>query len=231
MNFLHKKDMKKIFLESIPIAMGYMPLGFICGVFLQSSGFTSFQVTLISLLVFGGSAQFIAASMVGSGASIISIVLAVFASNLRQMLYTSSLSTYIDEKNPLKLMTIAHCTTDEVYAVNSSLFQSGDWTSDEALWLGILGHIYWIISNTAGGLLGDVIDMPVEIASFTLIAMFMTLIVLQIDSKLKVLVAIITSIIALVVMNFYRGNLNIIITSLIGATIGYILDVRGDSNG
>jgi predicted branched-subunit amino acid permease len=52
-----------------PICLGYAPIGLAFGVLAQKAGLTPAEIGLMSLLVFAGSAQFIAVSMLSGGAS------------------------------------------------------------------------------------------------------------------------------------------------------------------
>ena len=49
-----------------PICLGYLPIGMAFGVLAQKAGLTPFQIGLMSIMVFAGSAQFIAISMLAS---------------------------------------------------------------------------------------------------------------------------------------------------------------------
>ena len=61
-----------------PICLGYLPIGLAFGVLAQKAGLGPFEIGLMSLLVFAGSSQFIAVSMISSGSSILSIVMTTF---------------------------------------------------------------------------------------------------------------------------------------------------------
>lgn len=223
-----KENIKNAFVASIPFIIGFIPVSFICGVLLQSAGLSLFQSILMSVFVYAGSSQFIAASMIGSMSSIISIVITTFIVNLRHLLYSSSLSVHVEEKSVPKLLLMGHYITDETFAVNYEMYQTKDWNDDTNILLGIFGQIYWLIGIILGSLLGDIIEIPTEIASFSLIAMFIVLITLQITERKKLIVSLVTIPIALFIMNLYTGSLNIVIISLIGASVGYILDLAGE---
>ena len=52
-----------------PICLGYLPIGMAFGVLAQKAGLTPVQIGMMSILVFAGSSQFIAVSMLAAGAS------------------------------------------------------------------------------------------------------------------------------------------------------------------
>ena len=69
-----------------PICVGYIAIGLAFGVIARKTGLQPLEVGLMSLLVYAGSSQFIAAAMIADGAGLLSIVLTTFMVNLRHLL-------------------------------------------------------------------------------------------------------------------------------------------------
>jgi predicted branched-subunit amino acid permease len=78
-----------------PICLGYLPIGMAFGVLAQKAGLTPLQIGLMSILVFAGSSQFIAVSMLTGGASAPAIIATTFVVNLRHVLMSSALAVYL----------------------------------------------------------------------------------------------------------------------------------------
>jgi len=78
-----------------PICLGYAPIGLAFGVLAQKAGLTPLEIGLMSVIVFAGSSQFIAVSMLAAGASVFSIVTTTFIVNLRHFLMSSALAVYL----------------------------------------------------------------------------------------------------------------------------------------
>lgn len=53
--------------DSIPIVLGYFPLGFAFGVLAAQVGLSVFQATMMSVLCFTGAGQYIAIGVVQAG--------------------------------------------------------------------------------------------------------------------------------------------------------------------
>ncbi|EHJ26895.1 AzlC family ABC transporter permease [Clostridioides difficile] len=113
------QQLRESFIASIPIFLGYIPIGIVGGILLQKSGLSPFQIALMVTLVFGGSSQFIAASMISTGASVTSIVLTTFIVNLRHFLMSSNLNMYIKNKSPKFILPFCHTITDETVVLLS----------------------------------------------------------------------------------------------------------------
>ena len=76
---------------SVPVAMGYVPLGAVFGFLLVQAGGPWWLPVLASLLVFAGAAQFMAIPLLAAGASISTLLLATAVVNLRHIFYGLSL--------------------------------------------------------------------------------------------------------------------------------------------
>ena len=107
-----------------PICLGYVPIGMAFGVLAQKAGLTPFQIGLMSILVFAGSAQFIAVSMLTGGASAPAIIATTFVVNLRHVLMSSALAIYLRTAHRGLLALFAYGVTDESFAVNLPLFNT-----------------------------------------------------------------------------------------------------------
>ena len=70
----------------VPTIFGYLGIGFAMGVVGKGIGLSVFQIFLMSLIVYAGSAQFIICGMIAIQAPLSSIVLTVFLVNLRHFL-------------------------------------------------------------------------------------------------------------------------------------------------
>lgn len=75
--------------SSLPIVMGYLPIGFAYGLLGVKSGFSVLQVFALSLFVYAGSAQFIAITLLSSGTNAITLIMTIFIVNLRHFLYST----------------------------------------------------------------------------------------------------------------------------------------------
>lgn len=82
-----------------PICLGYFPIGLAFGVVAQKAGITPVEIGLMSCLVYAGSAQFIAVSMLASGAGTFAVILTTFTINLRHLLMSSALSVHLGLKD------------------------------------------------------------------------------------------------------------------------------------
>lgn len=206
-----------------PICMAYFPLGMAFGVLAQKAGFTPLEIGFMSVLVFAGSSQFVAVSMIAGGASVLSIGLTTFMINLRHVLMSSSLSVYFKGASPGFLSCFAYGVTDESFAVNITRFRNGDWNGWSAITVNQCTNAAWVLSTVIGGYGGQYIPVGFMGIDYALSAMFISLLVLQLRGLLYVLTALMSGVVAVGVSLVLPGNWYVIIAALIGATLGFVL--------
>lgn len=209
-----------------PICMGYAPIGVAFGVLAQKAGLSPLEIGLMSLLVFAGSSQFIAVSMLSGGAAATPIILTTFIVNLRHLLMSSSLAVHLGRLNMARLSLYAYGITDESFALNTVRFRDGGWDWRRALILNHVSNLAWIISSIVGGYGGRFIPAGAFGIDYALPAMFICLLVMQLRGGLYIVVAIISALIALACSLLIAGNAYIIIASMAAATLGVLLKRR-----
>lgn len=209
-----------------PICVGYVPVGLAFGVLAQKAGIQPLAVGAMSLMVFAGSAQFIAVSMLSAGADPVSIVVTTFIVNLRHILMSSSLSVYLQNCSRRFLSLTAYGVTDESFAVNLTQFRSGSWTPREALAVNQISNAAWVSSTIVGGYCGELIPAGSFGIDYALSAMFISLLVLQLRGRLYLLTALIAGVLAVLLSVLLPGNIHVIAASLVAATLGFVLKRR-----
>jgi 4-azaleucine resistance transporter AzlC len=221
------ETLKKGAAAAWPICLGYIPIGLAFGVLAQKIGLSPVQIGLMSLLVFAGSAQFIAVSMLASGASAASIIATTFMVNLRHLLMSSSLAVYLVGRRRTLLSLFAYGITDESYGVNLDQFRSGRWGIGPALALNHTANIAWVLSTVAGGYGGQFIPPGAFGIDFALTAMFICLLVFQLRDRRSVVAAAVSGIAAVLLSVLIPGNLYIVLASAAAATAGLLVRPTG----
>jgi 4-azaleucine resistance transporter AzlC len=206
-----------------PICLGYLPIGMAFGVLAQKAGLTPLQIGLMSILVFAGSSQFIAVSMLTGGASATAIITTTFIVNLRHMLMSSALAVYLRSAHRGLLALYAYGVTDESFAVNLPRFNAGTWSLPRALVVNHAANLTWFISTVAGGIGGRFIPEGALGIDYALIAMFICLLIYQIRKWIHLLTAVLAGLIAVGLALMLPGNTYIVIASIAAATVGVII--------
>ena len=207
--------------RAVPIVLGYVPIGFAYGVLAGKSGMSEANTLLMSLIVFAGSAQFIAVGLFAAGTGPAAVILTTFVVNLRHMLMAASLAPYLSGWKKRYLAFFSYQLTDETFALHSSeVSRLGD-NCTEALALNVTAQGSWVLGTVLGivasGLIGDVKPLGLD---YALAAMFIGLLVSQCGSPVKIFTAIISGVIATILFLVGFTQFHIIIATVAAATIG-----------
>lgn len=221
------KIWKQIFIDGFkaawPICMGYVPIGLAFGVLAQKAGLQPWQIGMMSLFVFAGSSQFIAVSMLSSGASVAAIAMTTFVVNLRHFLMSSSLAVYLQGSSGKFLTAFAYGVTDESFAVNMAKFRGEEWSKEQALVVNQTANAAWVLSTVIGGYGGEFIPAGSFGIDYALSAMFLALVVFQLRGRIYVITGITAGILAVILALLVPGNSYVVIASLLAATFGFWL--------
>ncbi len=213
---------------SIPIILGYLPVGLACGLLLADAGLTWWQVALMSGLVFGGSAQFVAAALIAQQAGVAEVFISVLLLSSRQALYSVSFGPYLKKVANFKIAWLSYMTADESYAINVSKFQNASpqqpWTIDDALFISTSTWASWIIFTALGALFGTFIQIPEVVSNFVMVAMFIGILVPNLNNRMMLNTMLFTGIIAIILMVIFQSSYVIIMATAIAlAVVFYFL--------
>lgn len=218
---MKKEEWRDGFKAMIPVCISYFPIGLACGVLLQQAGFNSIAVLLMSLLVYGGASQFMIASMTISGVGFIEIVLMVFFINLRHLLMSSTIAGHLKNKSNLFNLAFAQSITDESYAVNMMKFKiDPSWTANKAMTAGVATYVTWASSTTIGALLGGSVSISTVVMNYMLTAMFIFLLVSQIENWVLFWTTIFAMVSAVILKVVLKNGIAILIASIIASLVG-----------
>src|SRR6056297_2404006 len=150
----YKKDISDGVKNSIPVILGYLPIGISYGILALSTDLPPYLIVGMSVFVFAGSSQLIAINMLTAQATVIPVVMTTFLINLRHILMSASLSLHF-KKTPSKLLPfIGFVITDESFAIGNTLINERDNKGLFFLSMGLSAYLGWVISSLIGVLIG-----------------------------------------------------------------------------
>ncbi|NLO38064.1 MAG: AzlC family ABC transporter permease [Ruminiclostridium sp.] len=210
---------------SVPILLGYIPIGLAFGILAAQQGLSVMDILVMSLFVYAGSAQFIAAAMMSSGADAVSIVMTTFFVNLRHLLMSASLSPHLKKISTRLQAVFAFGITDETFAVSGNYLQSHEATPGYFSGLHFASHTCWILSTVLGGIFGAQLTQATKWGlDFALSGMFIGLLLMQMKKARDLLVAVCAGALSLLAALTLKGNWNVIIAAVVAATVGMVAE-------
>lgn len=163
-----------IFKLTIPVMMGYIPLGMAFGLLLSKMMIPWYYAFFMSTFIFAGSGQFLALTLFASQATILEIGIATFLLNLRHTFYglsmISSFKGFSWKKNYL-----IFGLTDETFALLKTSNIAEKDREKAYLAITALNQSYWIIGSVVGAILGNILPFNYKGIEFSLTALFVVL--------------------------------------------------------
>ena len=140
---------------TVPIFAGFWFLALAYGVLMNANGFSFVYPMLMSLLIFGGSLEFIAGSMLMSAFAPLETFLIALLVQSRHLFYgITMLDIYkgMGWKKPYLIFGMC----DETFSINYSARIPEDVDKGWFMFfVTLLNHLYWVSGATVGGLLGS----------------------------------------------------------------------------
>ena len=237
MQLKHNKNLEQALIgmvRAVPIMLGYLPIGLAFGVLASTAGLSLFSAAAMSIFVYAGSSQLIAVGLIGAGAEAAAITLTVFLVNLRHMLMSAYLAPYLSRLKNWQLALFSHELTDESFAVHSAFFsKKGVPATAELFAVNLSAQLAWVTGTILGAWLGGRLTLDIDAygIDYALSAMFIALLVMQIDSSRRVAIAVLAAAIGLLLYLVGMSQLYIIVATVIAAAVGASLEYRSEMKG
>lgn len=176
------RALRAAFPTTIPILTGFGFLGLAYGIYMNTSGFSFVYPMLMSIVIFGGSLQFVAVEMLLSPYAPMQVLIMALLIQARHLFYGLSMLEKYKHMGWKKIYLI-YALCDESFSVNYSAKIPEDvdrgWFY---FWVTLLNQIYWVVAATLGGILGSFLTINTDGISFVMTAMF---VVIYVDNWLK----------------------------------------------
>ena len=219
-----QRGFKGISLAS-PIVFGYIPIGFAYGVLALKAGLSPANTLWMSVFVYAGSSQFIAAGLIAGGAPALTVILTTLIVNLRHMLMSAALSPYLKTWRRLELALFGFELTDETFVLHSARFGALASHRIETFSINLTAQLSWIIGSYLGMITGQQIsDIRPYGLDYALPAMFIALLAYQLKDKAHLLAGLFAGGLAVGLALMGVQHWNVILATLAGATLGVFLE-------
>ena len=158
------------------MVVAYIPIGLLWGTLAAAKGLSPLEALMMSVIVFAGSAQFVAVDMWHDPVPILLLTFTALIVNVRHLLMSASLSRHIAAIPRTMHPIVAYFLTDESWALAERRALQEPVTL--AFYLGVslpLAATWWIATGT-GAMLGRALGDPSAIGlDFAFSAMFIAI--------------------------------------------------------
>jgi 4-azaleucine resistance transporter AzlC len=215
--------------DMLPMLLGAIPFGIIFGSLAGAAGLSTWQTVGMSALVFAGSAQFIAISLLGGGATLAVLLLTTLVVNLRHALYSASLQPFVRHLPARWRVPLAFWLTDEAFAVVQHRYAESD-ASPHKHWyfLGAALAMYlsWQLCTWVGLLFGQAVpNIGAWGLDFAMLATFIGIVVPMLRNRPQVAAALVAGAVA-VACHGWPYKLGLMAAAAAGIVVGVVLERR-----
>lgn len=208
----------------LPIFLGYLPIGMAFGILSRDLGFSALQSVVCSASALAGAGQFIALSLMKARLSVFGVVLATTIVNLRYVLFSASLSTFLRETPLPGQAALAFCVTDETFGVDVNDHREGSADAWSMAGVGAIAWLGWVLGTLIGalasGLVGDPSRFGVE---YAMPAMFVALFVAQVEDRRHLVVGAVAAALTVAFAFLLPGRWPIIAAAVVAASVGAVV--------
>jgi 4-azaleucine resistance transporter AzlC len=171
------RDVRLGVIGILPIALAAVPFGLLLGSEAVRRGLSPAEISLMSMIVFAGSAQFLTVSIWSHPAPWAALALAAFLINLRHVLMSASLSPKLKHFRSSQKALVAFLLADEIWALNERRAMIHQITPGFYFGTALGLYVIWLAATIAGTVLGETLPAPETIGfDFVFAALFISLV-------------------------------------------------------
>ncbi|WP_414052013.1 AzlC family ABC transporter permease [Macrococcus animalis] len=172
-NKIHIKAIKNAFPSTIPILTGFIFLGITFGMYMTSLGHPAWMAVLMSAVIFAGSVEFVAATMLIGVFNPLSAFILTLMVNARHLFYGISMLDHFRGTGKKKgYLIFGMC--DETFVINQTInVPKGVDKGLVMFYVTLFNHIYWVMGSFFGSIIGSLITFNLEGLEFVMAALFL----------------------------------------------------------
>ena len=207
-----------------PLMLGIIPFGLISGITAANTGLSLGMALLMSIGIFAGASQLAVLQLVRDNAHMIVIIYTALIINVRMMLYSLSISPYLQEINNKWKAVLAYSMTDQSYAISTVHFLNNPDEDKKGFFFGasISLWVIWQINTVIGYLMGSVI--PQELGLEFGIPLTFIAVLLKGIAGWPGIITILTSGTIAVLASKLPMNMGLILAAIVGIGVGTICE-------
>lgn len=167
--------LKAAFPHTVPILTGFLFLGMTYGIYARVSGFSFLYPLAMSVVIFGGSLEFVAVELLLSTFAPLQTFLMALMIQARHLFYGIAMLDKYKGTGRKKLYLI-YALCDESFSVNCSARPpEGVDRGWFYFFVTLLNQSYWVMGATLGGLAGSLLTFNTQGLDFVMTAMFVVI--------------------------------------------------------
>lgn len=172
---MKNKVLKAAFPYTVPIFAGFWFLGLAYGIYMNASGFSFIYPMVMSLLIFGGSLEFVAVEMLLSPFAPVQVLIMTLLIQARHLFYGISMLDKFKGMGWKKFYLIFRMCDETFSIIYTAKIPSDIDRGWFMFFVTLLNHFYWFSGATIGGIVGSLLKFDTNGISFVMTAMFVVI--------------------------------------------------------
>lgn len=170
---------RRAFVNSLPVLMGYTTMGFAAGVLFSvqvGAPYAPVWELILAGLVISGTMSFAIVPAIVAGTSVWGVALLTLGINFRYAFYGFSMLKKWKGIPLLQKWFLVHSLADEIYALDVGCrLKDPVRNRYYCLWNHAFNSFYWVAGSVAGALAGSELPIPSKGIEFTMVALFLVI--------------------------------------------------------
>ena len=217
---------RRLLIEALGIAVSAIGFGFVYGLSARQAGFSPIEAVAMSVIVFGGAAQFAAVGYVAGGLAWPGVVLLTALLNARHLLYSVALAPWLQDVPRPRRAIMAHLLTDEAFALSIGHFRRLGRADERGYWIAAIASTFipWNLATIGGVLLGAQIPDPARFGIDIIFpAAMIGLAVGLVTGRRELVAAIVGAGVGVVVALLTAPSIGIVAGGIVGPAVGLLV--------
>jgi predicted branched-subunit amino acid permease len=211
---LNKKAFLRGVVDILPLSIAVLPWGILAGSMAINAGLTFAQAFSMSAVVFAGAAQLVSLGLVMAGASVWTIFITVFFLTSQHLIYALNFRKDVTQFSFRQRLVIGFLLTDELFAVG--IGENKQRTFAYLFGAGLCFYLAWCLFSLFGILLAKSIPNLESLhLDFSIVAVFILIIVPMIKNK-ATLIGVIFTLIFACIFKYFQFEGGIVLSGIFG---------------
>jgi len=211
------------FIRALPIGLGVFVWGLTFGLMAREAGLSALESTLMSVLVYSGTAQAPTLGGLAAGAAIPAAVATVLMLNARYLLYGASLRPWLAQVNPLRAYATLWFLGDANWAMSTKANADGEHDAAFILGSGVSMYLPWVAGTALGAVAGNWIADPRMLGvDFLLVAFCFAMAIDLFKARSDVAPALAAVIVAALLDRFATSGWTLVAAGLAGGAVAWL---------
>lgn len=215
---------KQALIAITPVVPTFVVLGSLLGLLASQAGINSSEILMSSLFIYSGASQFAMVEMVANQVTWLTMIVVIFAMNLRHCLMVASMAQWFNTVRPPMALLGVFFVTDESWALSIREIRQQRGNFYFFLMVALPLYLTWSSSTLLGWYMGELFPNPETIgAAFLGNAFFVAILGLFYEKRQQIIPWLVAAFSSYLIYSFISETWFIILGGIIGAVVGVLL--------